>query len=252
MSRLFSKSRLLLLGLVLSSLSISTAGAALLGPTTAPPGGGGFTGSGTPPAGSNGSAAVWNYGGFDASAFDSLFWGLNQIDHGVACGSLRAANVADCQANDPFVYQGITGTTARWQSTSDYRNPTTGNVTNEQIYLSITVTDSAGGSWVDGAALDTLLGPGHGLGSLGALWDNSDGSSFSVLWEMRAFGTGGTYLNNVQINPGADGGLRTHSSLAVGMYYTPAAVPVPAAVWLFGTAMLGMIGLVRAKKQPRA
>ena len=30
--------------------------------------------------------------------------------------------------------------------------------------------------------------------------------------------------------------------------YTPSAIPVPAAVWLFGSGLLGLVGVARRKK----
>ena len=77
-------------------------------------------------------------------------------------------------------------------------------------------------------------------------------------WEMRwLFGPGTAYTGMrssngcydfvVNVN-GAGQVLDACSNQGLGTFTGPSAVPVPAAIWLFGTALIGLIGVGKRKK----
>jgi hypothetical protein len=75
-------------------------------------------------------------------------------------------------------------------------------------------------------------------GELGAVVDKPAGLDISTLWSIEAnTGNGWQGINTVQQHQSNDG--KTHSSIGTG-FYSVAAVPVPAAVWLFGSALAGL------------
>ena len=58
-------------------------------------------------------------------------------------------------------------------------------------------------------------------------------------------------LNDCTNNPYCGGSVNTDASGTTGAWMesvTPAAVPVPAAVWLFGSGLFGLLGMARRKK----
>ena len=79
-----------------------------------------------------------------------------------------------------------------------------------------------------------------------------------ILWDgfTYAVGTGTTdtfrFASIIHGGPGAlidDGDDEINGVLGLDADFTPpSAVPVPAAVWLFGTALIGFVGMSRRRK----
>lgn len=135
---------------------------------------------------------------------------------------------------------------------------------------------------INGSQIDTLFIEGFQGGSSIGSWDMSDGSvgavggfNFNFDTTTEAFLVGGISSINGQLwNFGGDSGFgfgsgqmaqlltndgsqMSDSTLDIGLSALSAvqttvvqttAVPVPAAVWLFGTGLLGLIGIARRDK----
>jgi hypothetical protein len=164
---------------------------------------------------------------FDASAFDALYFGVNQIDNGVVGAGLNGTANA-------FSFVGITGSTATWEADTTWINDVTGDLQNAKTRLEMTI---AGLTWITDLAsigLDTF-------GDLGAVVDNSSGADFTLEWNIMA-DTGGGWLaiNSIQQADGNDG--NTKSNFATGFYYT---TPAPAVLVLLS---MGLVGVGAATK----
>ena len=104
-------------------------------------------------------------------------------------------------------------------------------LSNDQVTWTEAVTERV---WLEGYELE-----------LGILWD---GFTYAV-----GTGTGDTfrYASIIWGGPGAlisDGDNEINGVLGLDSDFTPSAVPVPAAVWLFGTALIGLIGFGKRRK----
>ena len=75
-----------------------------------------------------------------------------------------------------------------------------------------------------------LIGVGYGLGAdIGPIIDNSP-----------------AHVNQFS-NVATSGGALTISSMQYVEFTAVSTVPIPAAVWLFGSALLGMVGIRRTR-----
>ena len=216
--------------------------AVLIGPSYPAPGGTTFASTGAVASGADG-VAVWEYSGFDTGAFDTLYFGLNQADHG-ALGAGLDSSV------HPITFSSVSGTTATWGVTTPYTSPGgPGNLAagsySIPLELRMTITGLGPAPWVDALTL------GITDANVGVVADNSAGADFTLNWEIVAFlspALGGW----VPINSVAQGppGGQTQSSFATGFYHT-VAVPEPSA-FLFGSlACLGFVGF-RVRKKNRS
>jgi hypothetical protein len=104
-------------------------------------------------------------------------------------------------------------------------------LSNDQTTWTQAVTERV---WLEGYELE-----------LGILWD---GFTYAV-----GTGTGDTfrYASIIWGGPGAlisDGDNEINGVLGLDSDFTPSVVPVPAAVWLFGSALIGLIGFSKRRK----
>jgi len=185
-----------------------------------------------------------------------------------------AAGVAPTQSSPTAVWS------LEWSINSNYACAGTGvqcrNLNDLTYLLGIDSDAGAGQSWT---AFDLINGPNPGAGNQ-VLWDHAIGTNDTVNGGGTSANSVANYAsliakNNVAQNswkahwmlgPGFDptvdgqydffleaynssGKLaRTEISIFVGAGATVPPVPVPAAVWLFGTALIGMFGFNRRKK----
>jgi hypothetical protein len=65
--------------------------------------------------------------------------------------------------------------------------------------------------------------------------------------QFTAIGTGGSALSLTEytLNPWASDGSRISPVMEDGLLTVAQAVPLPAAFWLFGTGLMGLIGFSR-------
>ena len=83
--------------------------------------------------------------------------------------------------------------------------------------------------------------------SYGTKTDNKDPGNFSVLNFSNASG-----FNEITFNWSVDSGVDSVGSVGIGDITDITVVPLPAAFWLFGSGLIGLIGIARRKKaQPK-
>jgi len=226
-------------------LHASTASAAIIidgGPTWTPPGAGTETTSGTGTAFAGG--LTYSYTGIDLDQTANLYYGIKNdlylngfsTDGGGISGSeifrFSSAGVNSIVYTGSSNMQTITG--------GIYTQPTR-----------MTLAFSGSGSMVQDATTAALS---NANGDVGALWEVTGDFSVNILIEAQVAETGvGNYLG---WEPGNDlfnrlqtvgiSQFGTGSSVDTGFYYETV-VPVPAAVWLFGSGLIGLIGIARRK-----
>ena len=97
-----------------------------------------------------------------------------------------------------------------------------------------------------------------GANQVGAtmLFDWSTSSNIGVVnvWDVTSSASGTTYTSTDWDGDGILGGKMINGPFAgfsanFNMVEAPAAVPVPAAVWLFGSGLVGLVGVARRKKK---
>jgi len=217
---------LVLCAFVFSGASI--AGAALIGPEWPAPGGTTYTTSGG--AGSAGGLTI-SYSGFDPSQYAELYWGPWE---GAPIGA--SLNGSTIEASEYMTLSTFSGNTATWTGSSTWSYFSGGQWHNNQaIDTRLTVTLSPSMSFVDADP----LGP-----SVGVLAQVTGDYTANLLFEACFFGTWrpvNVGYNMYQTPPGVQTGL----DFSGGYYHTP--VPIPDAALLFGSGLLGLLGIRRRK-----
>jgi hypothetical protein len=183
----------------------TNAGPNLVGPAYPPPGGVSFSTSGGPSPGDPGGLN-FIFTVFDPTAFKALWWGP-QNQTAVAAGLNQTPHT--------LTFSSISGATATWTGTTDYRVPPSGNLVNVPVRCDITVTGMGSNPWVLSTSVPGL-DPGVGTG-IGAVVPNPSGLDFTATIEFKAY-VGGSYipLNTVPQLPGP---IRTVSSFAGGFFF---------------------------------
>ncbi|MHB8535825.1 MAG: VPLPA-CTERM sorting domain-containing protein [Sulfuricaulis sp.] len=114
-----------------------------------------------------------------------------------------------------------------------------------------------------GTSTPTTFNMTVGAGQLGVHmlfdWNNNNGINVFSLWGMNA-----AFAGNMYTGPGGSNSasqvwnlVSVDTAMPDGPFagnkanfnLGPAAVPVPAAVWLFGSGLLGLVGIARRKKK---
>ena len=177
--------------------------------------------------------ASWTYSGFNASAFDDLYWGVNKTDYPFGAG-LNGTLL-------PFSFSNLAGNVATWSLTSDYLDaypPGTGSLMSIPIEFRMTLV--SGGSLILASSVPGL-DP-----TLGAVVDTLGGGNFQVKLEFVALGLPETGLNEIDKLQSA--GL-TRSSFGGGFYWTdPVSTNVPdggSSAWIIIPTALAFIGARR-------
>ncbi len=101
------------------------------------------------------------------------------------------------------------------------------------------------GAGISTGTIDNVAGTVDGI-SVNA-WSNVTGdfSIASVTFQAINEGTTGLLLSEWGFNPWASGGSAINPDFVDGQVIST--VPVPAAVWLFGSGLLGLLGLAKRK-----
>ena len=151
-----------------------------------------------------------------------------------ACLASGIGNINGNPANDSFLLGAGSGLTL--VSKTDSANPF-----NIQINQTSQTGDSSDGTWSVDASLwttyaDAQLGFKLGTGNQPDEW---------FVYELVAGVTSGTWQF---VNAFGTGGGYSHANLySTETPFVPDPIPVPAAAWLFGSALLGLAGIKRRK-----
>ncbi|MDH5388253.1 MAG: PEP-CTERM sorting domain-containing protein [Gammaproteobacteria bacterium] len=113
--------------------------------------------------------------------------------------------------------------------------------------LSVTINEVVwdfGGAGISTGLIDNLNGTLNGI--MVNTFANVTGDFVVASIQMQAIGVGNSslLLTENALNPWASGGSAINPTYVGGVI----AVPVPAAVWLFGSGLLGMFGVAKRKR----
>ena len=135
----------------------------------------------------------------------------------------------------------IAGTGATPASDGTYTNATIGTLALGPTPLATTTFNTTNAA---GCVTSACLGV-NPSGVLPLITDTASNSNKGYYTPGNTIGVGG---NPMQDGPfiGFNANFDATSLTVTG--YTPAAIPVPAAVWLFGSGLLGLVGVARRKK----
>jgi len=143
-----------------------------------------------------------------------------------------AWNIDDAQGNCDTNGCTSTGNTV-------YQTFTTGNFVGAAGSLSGSAIANIGD--VDGDSIDDYSGTMVTGGQVGSAWGGFFGAVYYEVWKFNILSNTSASGFNVDTIAGTAGG-------DFAQYVSASAVPVPAAVWLFGSGLLGLVGVARRKK----
>lgn len=114
--------------------------------------------------------------------------------------------------------------------------------------ISISIDEAVwdfGGFGISTGAIDNFTGTVDGI--MVNTFSVVTGSFDVATIQFQAIGAGTSALNLVEyaLNPWASGGALINPIMASSSLTVLQSVPIPAAVWLFGSGLLGLIGLAR-------
>lgn len=127
------------------------------------------------------------------------------------------------------------------------------NFSYDSSILNVTSVSIDGSVWDFGSAGISTGVIDNGAGTVDGIMVNTFSDvigSFDVATiQFLAIGSGTSALNLAEyaLNPWASGGSLINPIMAGSSLTVLQSVPVPAAVWLFGSGLLGLIGLARRK-----
>jgi len=138
-------------------------------------------------------------------------------------GSIRIPEVEGAGIDQPWVFFGMTG----WHETTSPVTDLTGSGTVRQLDFS-----------------------GWGININGVFWDMGNGGTATISCSSSACADGDSYTLDYSATvpvgePIGFGGVFYQLHLEGRI----SAVPVPAAIWLFGSGLIGLAGVVRARKK---
>ena len=105
-----------------------------------------------------------------------------------------------------------------------------------------------GGAGISTGSIDNGAGTANGI--MVNTFSTVIGSFDVATIQFQAIGSGTSALNLTEyaLNPWASGGSLIDPIMASNSLTVLQSVPVPAAVWLFGSGLIGLIGVARRKK----
>jgi len=128
------------------------------------------------------------------------------------------------------------------------------NFSYDSSILNVASVSINGSVWDFGGAGISTGSIDNGTGTVDGIMVNTfsvvTGSFDVATIQFQAIGSGTSALNLTEyaLNPWASGGALIDPILANSSLTVLQSVPVPAAVWLFGSGLIGLIGVARRKK----
>lgn len=207
--------------LALALLS-SLANAALIEAGFPPPGGVTYSSTGSSPDEAHAGGLTWHFSAFDPAAYDELYYSVKWLGLG--------ENSADPMTFDAGASNLANGVSV-WTNTFDFYNAQTGITQTVNGAFTLTVTDALDNP----LALTDAASIGED-GNLGGMLNVA--GDFNANWLFTINGTAALDWYDSQPN-----GPANHLWTSVGgsfFYSEVSQVPLPAAAWLFGSAVLGL------------
>lgn len=225
---------------VLALLS-SFVNAALIESSWPPPGSPGFSGSGISPGHAGGS--TWSFSSFDSAQYDELYFGIKDISMGevvanAANAGLPGAGTGAVSMSYNAGLSNLASGIVVWDNSFQFYNAAINGYQLVSGRFTLTITDSSSNALALTDASSLGLDP-----NLGGMLNIAGDFNANMLFTINGSPAIQWYdsANNNPIN-------QLSTSFSSAWFYTPpAAVPVPAAAWLFGSALVGLVGLGRRK-----
>ena len=195
--------------------------------------------------------------------------GINDLGYVVGISNTAnddAAHATLWKPDGSVIDLDTSGSGYSWAEKINNQGQIVGFTTNADGLWDMTLWNVDGSAPIDltaslGADVDTGFEQGHStlINDAGqVVFDafNADSSSTSYLWNNGNLLDIGTLLPTdislLTVTGINDNGILYGRALSNGAFggflLTPAAVPVPGAVWLFGSAMAGLVGVTRRKQ----
>ncbi len=114
--------------------------------------------------------------------------------------------------------------------------------------LSVSINETVwdfGGSGISTGAIDNAVGTVSNVMVNAASNVNGDFVVASIQFQVIGNGSSALSLTEFALNPWANGGYAINPVFVDETFST---IPVPAAVWLFGSGLIGLIGIAKRKK----
>ncbi len=115
--------------------------------------------------------------------------------------------------------------------------------------LSVSIDQLVWDFFVQNGTIDNLLGTVDGI-AVNALSNVGPGNFTVATVQFQAVGVGSTSLalSEYALNPFASGGSPINPTFTNGSVTVLSAVPIPGAVWLLSSGLIGLIGVARKHK----
>lgn len=222
--------RKILIGLVFTTFTmLNSAQAVILGPTFPLPGGTDFSFSGDSGRAGGGSLTLSN---FDETQWDQAWWGPANVGLSLDGSGISGGEVMSLISTS--------GATAVWEGSSFISLFSSSPAVDTRFTA---IINTGGGNWQTNPG-DIAL-PVSDPFAVSEI--TGDPWQVDYVFEARFANTGAylPYLDFFDAQSTASG-ASTKNNFNGQLFYSP--VPVPAAVWLFGSGLLGLIGVARRKK----
>jgi hypothetical protein len=227
-----------IVGIAVSLFMVSMANAAVTGPTYPIPGGWSYANDGGNPGGTGG--LTWTHSMDNPSLFDEVYWGLtdDMWQPGPGVGSSMNGTLS------AMSWDSLTATQSIWTGTTTVNHQSNG-LTNVETRMVATII-SGGDGWHTSASIglaDPVATP-----VVAKFADPASSLVVNLAFEARTAGSVGAWSSfygyfDPITGESEDGKAQTSFQGAISY----SAVPVPAAVWLFGSALAGL-GWMRRKQ----
>lgn len=207
---------------------------------------GGTSAFGTGDPGKNdieGLGRTWTLSGFDDTAYDTLYYVVGDYPSGIwdSSGVRIGTGSMDLLSYDAGASDFVNGKVS-WTGSTTFNIFGAPETLNARFTLSVTDTAGNAQSLIDASSIAGMPT------SVGAAYEVTGDFKANWLFELMDPTSGNWVPAKDEYDLLAtDAGTQLFTSSGGAFYYT-SPVPVPAAVWLFGSGLLGLVGVARRKK----